>query len=78
MTSCSSTLTPALETETNKERVLAIAIHQTGINDKVGPIIVTSQRLIPEHDHGDFTKRHSELKTSLNRCLGEGQDVSYC
>lgn len=58
----------AEKTQTNW--VLAVAIHQTWISDKVGPIILASQRHVPEPDHGDINRQYSELKNSLNNCLG--------
>ncbi len=60
----------AEKTQTNW--VLAGPIHQTGIDDKVGSIILASQRRIPEQNHGDINRQYSELKNSLNNCLGGG------
>lgn len=40
------------------------------IDDKLGTIISASQRRIPEQNHGDINRQYSELKNSLNNCLG--------
>lgn len=67
----------AQKTQTNW--VLAGAIHQTWIDDKVGTIILASQRRIPEQNHGDINRQYSELKNSLDNCPGGGgsEGVGY-
>lgn len=58
----------AEETQTNW--VLAGAINQTWTDDKLGPIILASQRRVPEKNHGDINRQYSELKNSLKSWLG--------
>lgn len=46
--------------KTQTKHILAGAIHQTWIDDKVGPIILASQRCVPEQNHGDINRQYGE------------------